>query len=128
MSLLLFFSFDSAPRILPAVVISPYEIQMALADRAVLGNLGGASIIYKTATGSQATIKGMFDSEFVLDKGDSEAGVEAQSAQVFLRVEDLPADPEIDEPTLTIGTHDYRVIERKADGVGGIVLVLRLVN
>ena len=94
-------------------------------DRAAQKLLGGETVIYHPAIGEPVNVTGIFDAQFVLDKGDGNAGVETLGPAVFLRLEDLPADPEQDEPTLTIGGVDYRVIEHRPDGLGGIVLALR---
>lgn len=96
-------------------------------DRAALAALGGEPVLYRPAGGDPAPIVGIFDAQFVLAQGDAEAGVEAAAPAVFFRLSDLPTDPELDDPTLTIGGRDYRVIQRKPDGFGGIVLVLRQV-
>lgn len=96
------------------------------ADRAAQAALGGVSVTYAPEVGSPVEVTGIFDAQYVLAKGGlAEAGVETLGPAVFLRLEDLPVDPEDDEPTLTIGGVDYRVTERRPDGMGGIVLALR---
>jgi hypothetical protein len=95
-------------------------------DRAAQAHLGGGPIVYRPAVGELVAVAGIFDAQYVLAQGDPPAGVEALGPAVFLRLEDLPGDPEHDEPTLTIGGLDYRVTERRPDGMGGIVLALRL--
>jgi len=47
---------------------------------------------------------------------------------VFVRLDDLPVDPVLDEPTLTIRGTSYHVKARNPDGIGGIVLTLREVT
>lgn len=101
---------------------------VAQVDRAALSTLGGEPVTYAPEVGSAVEVTGIFDAQYVLAKGGAEAGVEALGPAVFLRLEDLPVDPEEDEPTLTIGGVDYRVTERRPDGMGGIVLALRLVG
>lgn len=128
MSLLLFQAFATAATPRPAVVVTPFGALMAAADRAVQRNLGGATIIYQPEAGAPVPVVGVFDALFVLAKGDAHAGVEALGPAVFLRLEDLPVNPEDDEPTLMIAGVAYRVIERMPDGIGGIVLALRLVT
>lgn len=98
------------------------------ADRAVQRVLGSVVVTYAPLVGAPVPVTGMFDEQYVLAKGDAHAGVEALGPAVFFRLEDLPVDPENDEPTLTIGGLHYRVIERKPAGMGGIVLVLRLIT
>lgn len=101
---------------------------MAAVDRAAQAALGGEELLYKTAAGATYEVTGLFSEQYVLAKGTAEAGVEAVGPAVFFRLEDLPTDPEVDDPTLTIGGVNYRVVERQPDGIGGITLVLRKVT
>lgn len=94
-------------------------------DRAVQGALGGVTVTYQPELGAPVDVTGVFDERYVLAKGSAEAGVETLGPAVFLRLEDLPTDPEDDEPTITIASVVYRVVERRPDGMGGMVLVLR---
>lgn len=100
---------------------------IAQVDRAAQSALGGEFVTYASTVGPPVPVIGIFDEEFVLANGDAQAGVEASGPAVFFRLEDLPMDPEDDEPTLTIRGVNYRVIERRADGLGGIVLAVRRV-
>lgn len=97
------------------------------ADRAVHSLLGGETVTYDPAVGSPVDVTGVFDAQYVLAKGTAEAGVESVGPAVFLRLEDLPTDPEVDDPILTIRSVAYRVIERRLAGMGGVVLALRRV-
>lgn len=101
---------------------------VAAADRAGQTLLGGETVTYQPAVGSPVDVTGFFDSQYVLAKGTAEAGVETLGPAVFVRLEDLPTNPEDDDPTLTIRGDNYRVIERRPDGIGGIVLALRRVT
>src|SRR6185369_15337225 len=101
---------------------------MLAADRAVLSLLGGESVLYSPEVGDAVPIDGMFDERYVLAKGDGEAGVETTGPALFVRIDDLPADIEDDEPIFTIRGDDFRVTERRPDGIGGVVLVLRRVS
>jgi hypothetical protein len=85
------------------------------------------SITYAPAVGASVPVIGIFDEQYVLAKGTAYAGVEALGPAVFLRLEDLPLDPEDDDPVITIRGNEYSVVERRPDGLGGIVLVLRFV-
>lgn len=99
------------------------------ADRAVQDELDAVTFTYTTELGAIfPDLVGMFDELYVLAKGSAEAGVETLGPAIFVRLEDLPEVPEDDEPTLTIGGVDYRVTERRPDGMGGIVLPLRRVT
>lgn len=105
---------------------SPFDELVASTDRVALSVFGeDTPIVYEPLGGPPVQVDGIFDRAFVLAKGDAEAGVESVGPAVFLRLEELPADPEEDDPTLTIRGVDYRVIERMPDGAGGIVLALR---
>lgn len=95
------------------------------ADRAAQSALGGEPVMYQPDGEQAVEVTGIFDEQYVLAKGSADAGVEALSPAVFLRLEDLPTNPEDDEPTLTIRGVIYRVTERRPDGLGGIVLALR---
>jgi hypothetical protein len=99
---------------------------VAAADRAVRGNLGGV-VVYRSTFGPPLEVSGVFDELYLLAQGDAAAGVEAAGPAVFLRLEDLPLDPEDDDPIIEIASRSYRVVERRPDGIGGIVLALRLI-
>lgn len=99
---------------------------VARIDRSVQRKLGDDSIIYQPDGGDPVPVTGVFDAAYVLVQGGANAGVESSAPAVFLILSDLPVNPEDDDPTLTIGGIDYRVAERRPDGKGGIVLVLRL--
>ena|SRR6185503_1017921 len=105
---------------------------VAAADRVAMADLGGESVTYTPTVGSPppaaVPVTGIFDSKYVLAEGDAHAGVEALGPAVFFRLSDLPTDPEVDDPTLTIRGNVYRVVERRPDDMGGIVLALRLVT
>lgn len=101
---------------------------VAQVDRIAMAALGGEVVTYAPATGPAVTPIGIFDSVFVLAKGGAMAGVEATSPAIFFRLSDLPLDPELDDPTLTIRGLHYRVAERMPDDMGGIVLALRRIS
>lgn len=84
-------------------------------------------ITYQPATGSPVVVSGIYDAQYVLAQGTEEAGVEVTAPAVFLRLASLPTDPEVDNPLLTIEGLAYRVAERRAAGLGSILLVLRRV-
>lgn len=95
-------------------------------DRTTRANLGGEPVIYRPETGESVTASGIFDDRYVAII-EGEAGVEQVGPAVFLRLEDLSTDPEVDNPILTIRGVDYRVRERQPDGMGGVRLLLQLV-
>lgn len=136
MSRLLFESFSETVEIAPPgvvyipppIFVSPFNRLVERVDRAAIAILGGEPIVYTPQGGAGVTIMGLYDSAFAIAKGSAEAGVETQGPAVFVRFDDLPTDPEVDDPILTIRGVDYRVIERIPDGIGGIVLALRVVT
>lgn len=108
-----------------------YDDLVRHSDRMVQSVLGGEVVTYASSVGSPIPVTGMFDSNYVLAKGDSLSGVEATVPAVSFRLEDLPIDPELEPdgfPTLTIRGESYRVIERRPDGMGLVVLVVRRIT
>lgn len=106
-----------------------YSDDVEALDRAAMASLGGEAITYTPTVGSPppapVSVTGIFDANFALAKGGANAGVEALVPAVFFRLSDLPTDPNVDDPTLTIRGNVYRVIERMPDDQGGIVLIVR---
>ena len=103
-----------------------FDELVARMDRTALTVFGeSVPVVYAPELGDAVSVSGIFDAQYVLAKGDAEAGVETAGPAVFFRLEDLPVDPEEDEPTLTIRGVAYSVTERRPDGMGGIVLALR---
>lgn len=97
-------------------------------DKRTRDRLGGIAIIYRPAASEEFPVVGIFDENYILVTGDPPAGVETIGPAIFLRLDELPVDPENDEPILVIGGAEYDVIECKPDGIGGIVLRLRKVT
>lgn len=97
-------------------------------DRAVLTHVGGVDVIYTTEAGAPTTVQGIFDENYILsDPGH--AGVEQLTPMVWLQLEDLPTDPRLENPTVTINSNVYTVRDRPTDGVGGSIrLSLRRVS
>lgn len=122
---------SSIPRVtLPQA--SPFAERVAAMDRAAMELLGGVPVIYQPEIGAPVSVTpsgqpllGIFDEQFVLAKGSIEAGTEALGPAVFMRLEDLPVEPELDKSTLIIGGRLYKGRERHRDGFGGIVFELR---
>lgn len=93
------------------------------ADRAALAHLGGVMVTYQPEAEAAVEVQGLFEAEGVLiDQG--EAGTELLGPSVFLCLSDLPTDPDEDDPTLTILGREYRIRERRRDGLGGVRLFL----
>jgi hypothetical protein len=117
------------PPVLPVVpFVSGFAARVAAMDRRVLTVLGGTPVVYQPAVGVAVPVSGVFDQLYVLAQGTAPAGVGTIGPAVWLLLADLPIDPELDEPTITIDSLAYRVTARERDGMGGIVLGLRLVT
>jgi len=99
---------------------------LASSDRAVLQHLGG-TVVYAPSDGEPVEVPGIFDAAWVrVDAG--EAGVTSVGPAVFLRLSDLPSDPEDDAGArVTAGGTTYRIREAQRDGQGGVVLHLHRV-
>lgn len=107
---------------------------IARLDRHAQQRLGAVPVTYRPKFGPAVSLTptgdplvGIFDDSFVLAQGSAEAGVEASLPTVNLILADLPTDPEVDDPTLTIGGVDYRIFKRAPADYGSIVLSLRKV-
>lgn len=98
---------------------------LAAADRAALAHLGSA-VRYVAAEGDQVDVVGVFDNAAA---NAVVQGQEVASAgpRVFLRLEDLPTDPEREPkgyPQVVIGDATYATRELAKDGQGGVILEL----
>lgn len=106
---------------------------IAAADRAAIAAFGDSEdgepvpVEYTPNGGDAVPVTGIFDEQYLLVEGSSDAGVSVTAPALFVRLEDLPEDPrdESSDPTVAIRGVEYRVTECKPDGIGGIVLVLR---
>jgi hypothetical protein len=98
---------------------------LAQVDDAATQHLGGV-VTYATGAGASVAVEGIFDAAYVLVDAN-EAGVSSSGPAVFLRVADLPSDPTVDSPTVTVASVVYEVREAKPDGLGGVLLLLHKV-
>lgn len=98
---------------------------IATADSAVLSHLGAVDVVYQPSVGDPVTVQGLYDENYTLiDEGNN--AVEQIGPAVWLTLSALPADPQTDDPTITIQGREYRVRERQTDGFGGTVRLLLL--
>lgn len=97
---------------------------LAVADRATLNVLGDDPVTYTPGAGGAVEVDGIFDAAYQLaDAG--QPGVSSSGPAVFLRLEDLPTDPETDTAaTVTVGGQLYTQAEVKKDGKGGVLIRL----
>lgn len=107
-----------------------YAELVTAAARAAQKHLGGVAVVYRPKLGSPlfAEIEGIFDENFVISSDNDHPGVEQLGPAFFAIKQDLPTDPDWDDPVLTIKGIDYKVVERRTDGADGVVLVLRTVD
>lgn len=103
-----------------------FETLMAGVDRVLLDafkKLNGSIQYTPGAGGAPITVDAIWDNRFVqADVG--RMGASAEGPQVFMRLSDLPDNPESGDPTFTIEGKDYRVTQVQPDGVGGAVILL----
>ncbi len=102
---------------------------LAAVDRAILqGDLGG-TVRYTPSAGAPVDVRGIFDAAYVR-VGAGGAGAVSQGPAAFVRLADLPTDPEDDpDPIVTVEEPvgvftPYSVREVHRDGQGGAVLDL----
>jgi hypothetical protein len=108
---------------------SAFADLIAAVDVTVIEVLGGREPVwYQPAIGDPVEVWGIFDAQYILVGEGERAGVETVGPAVFLRLAELPVDPEVDDPILGIGGLDYRVTERRTAGLGSTLLMLRLVG
>jgi len=101
---------------------------VAAADRAAQDHLGGVAVTYEPEGGVAVEVTGIFDAAHVLPATQGRAEIEQVGPVLWVRLEDLPVDPDIDEPTITIAGTDYKIRERQRDGAGSIRLLLHRVS
>ncbi len=96
---------------------------LSAGDRVVRKTLGGA-ITYSPGVGDPVDVDGVFDANYVrVDLG--QAGVASVGPAVFLRLEDLPSNPETDtDATVTYAGVEYTAHTVQPDGIGGVHLLL----
>jgi hypothetical protein len=96
---------------------------LASADRAALATVG-AAVRYAPSSGAPVDVVGIFDAAYVRVDGGGHLGVVSSGPAVFLRLEDLPSDPEEDAPAITVDGVSYSVKDPSKDGQGGVLLRL----
>jgi hypothetical protein len=97
---------------------------VAVADRAVQAHLGG-TVRYEPRFGGPVDVPGVFVEAYHRGDPGQGAGVVTTAPAVFLRLSDLPSDPETDEPIITANGTRYRVREPVKDEMGGVLLHLK---
>ncbi len=99
---------------------------VAVVDRNTREILGGP-VTYTPSVGGAVVVNGIFDASYVrVDLG--QIGVSSVGPAVFLRLSDLPSDPEVDTTaTVTVGGVAYIPHEVQPDSLGGVLLLLHRV-
>lgn len=95
---------------------------LAGVDKIVRTKLGGL-VTYAPSTGDPVTVNGVFDASYDM-VSVGRAGVSGYAPAVFLTLSDLPSDPTIDTPAITVGSVEYKIREVKPDGLGGVWILL----
>lgn len=100
---------------------------LASADGPVRTILGG-TVTYSPGAGASVDVDGVFSaSSVVVDLG--QPGVSSVRPTAFLRLSDLPTDPETDlAARVTSGGVVYSINEVRPDGLGGVLLILQRVT
>ncbi len=100
-------------------------------DRATHDHLGSVAVTY-TPDGGVATTEtpdgdplvGIFD-KLTVEIDSEDPGVESVQPTLSIRLDDLPTDPEEDDPIIQIKGTDYKVQGRATDGpIGGKITLL----
>lgn len=93
-------------------------------DKAAREILGG-DVLYAPLVGIPVTVFGIFEAKHSHSGGPGEIDVAAGwGPAVFLTLADLPTDPEVDSPTITVAGVAYTVREARPDGQGGVLILL----
>lgn len=86
-------------------------------DRAVKEHLGGITITYKPKVGAAVQVTAMLDDPYLLVE-NGQHGVEQIAPAVWVKLADLPVNPDDDTPIVTAQGRTYRVKERQLDSTG----------
>lgn len=102
-----------------------FDAQLGALDDAVLGHLAGSeTIAYRPGSGFQVELRAIFEEAFQILAAD-DLRVMSSGPAVFVRLEDLPSDPETDrEARVLVNGTVHRIARVQADGQGGAVLIL----
>lgn len=85
----------------------------------------GGEVLYTPGVGDAVTVTGIFEERHAEPgAGARELDVGDWGPAVFLTLADLPSDPEVDSPTITVAGTTYTVRVPHKDGHGGVLLLL----
>lgn len=84
----------------------------------------GGPVTYTPGAGAAVDVQGVFDAVHVRVEA-GEAGVTSAGPAVFLRLSELPSDPEVDgNARVTVSGTEYTPWSVEKDGQGGVLLRL----
>ncbi|QPC44002.1 hypothetical protein HW532_15675 [Kaustia mangrovi] len=92
------------------------------ADLTVIDHLG-IGCQYITEDDVSSDIVGVFDAQYQREDAGN-PGIMSSTPMLFVRLADLPVDPEADQGHVVVNGVEYRVIEPEKDGQGGCRLIL----
>jgi hypothetical protein len=97
---------------------------IGIVDRLVNQHVGETVRCSRWGVDPWVSVRGVFSAQYQIGQA-LDTGVMSSSPAVFVRVADLPVDPDSDE-TLIVerGGTQYRVRESQKDGDGGVLLLL----
>lgn len=81
----------------------------------------GSDVVYDPVTGSNVSLKGVFDVLWVETEG-----VTSLKPTLRIRLSDLPQKPRKGD-SVTVNSSSYRVLESREDSYGGSTLILQKV-
>jgi hypothetical protein len=87
----------------------------------------GQAVQYRTGAGQVVTIDDVIFDDGHVRIDATPAGVTSTGPWVFVKLADLPTDPEEDDPDVMVNGTTYRVFEVQRDGQGGAKLMLKKV-
>lgn len=94
-------------------------------NTACLQHLGQA-VTYTPGAGAAVQVQGIFDNAHVRQSGPVKLEIADTQPSVFVRLSDLPSDPEEDlDARFTIAGNTWRASEVRRDGQGGAVCLLK---
>ena len=106
----------------------PFPDVLAAGDEALREILGGP-VTYAPGAGDPVEVVGIFTAPHTaVDPESQGGGISTVSPTVFLKLSDLPSNPEVDPAArVTVAGVTYSWHDSQPDGLGGILLLLHKV-
>lgn len=100
-----------------------FRAHMSIVDRAA-GHVLGETVQYTPSGGETISVAGVFDRSATVAQLQ-DPGVTTARPMLFVRADQLPGDPDVDDPRIVAGGVSYRLAEpARLDGAGGVMLIL----